>query len=112
MVAYILSLLAGLLMVVGGLLGAVLRVGGMQMMRMARSGVGAGFGGVLGIACGLVVLVSALMLLKEPKGHVMWGTLVIVFSVFSLFGGAGLGVGLLLGLVGGVLAVTWAPTKR
>jgi uncharacterized membrane protein YjjB (DUF3815 family) len=54
------------------------------------------------------------MLNKKPEEHNTWGTLIIVFSVLSVFGGAmgGFAAGLILGLIGGILAITWkAPVK-
>jgi uncharacterized membrane protein len=37
--------------------------------------------------------------------------LIIIFSVLSIFGSmmAGFGIGLILGLIGGILAITWKP---
>ena len=74
-----------------------------------------GFGlfGILGIVFGAIVIISAVMLNSRPQEHSTWGMLIIVFSALSIFGGAmgGLGVGLVLGIVGGILAVTW-KTKQ
>lgn len=74
-----------------------------------------GFGvfGVLGVVFGAIIIVSAVMLNRRPQEHNTWGTLIVVFSVLSIFGGAmgGFGIGLVLGLIGGVLAITWKPTE-
>jgi hypothetical protein len=82
---------------------------GYGMMR----GLGFGFGliALVGLVFGVVVLVSALMLNSRPNEHVKWGTLVLVFSVLSVFGSmmGGFGIGALLGLIGGILAITWKP---
>jgi Family of unknown function (DUF6114) len=53
------------------------------------------------------------MLNSKPEEHSTWGTLILIFSVLSIFGGAmgGFGVGLILGLIGGVLALTWKPIE-
>jgi hypothetical protein len=64
-----------------------------------------GFGFLRNIATfafGIIVIVSALMLYKKPERHVLLGIVIIVFSVLS--GGIAT---LLLGLAGGILAVTW-----
>jgi len=78
------------------------------------SGLSYGFGimSILGMAFGVVVIIGAIMLNRKPHEHTTWGTLIIIFSALSIFGGAmsGLGVGLILGLIGGVLAVTWKPS--
>jgi hypothetical protein len=74
-----------------------------------------GFGlfGILGVVFGVIIIISALMLNRKPREHVTWGTLIVIFSVVSIFGGAmgGFGIGLVLGLIGGVLAITWKPTE-
>jgi len=76
---------------------------------------GFGFGamGILGLVFGLVVIVSAIMLNRKPAEHTTWGSLIIFFSVLSIFGSAmGFGIGLILGLIGGILAITWKSTSQ
>jgi hypothetical protein len=72
---------------------------------------GFGFIGILGLIFGLIVILSAVMLNSRPHEHTTWGILIVVFSALSLFGSmmGGFGVGLLLGLIGGILAITWKP---
>lgn len=43
----------------------------------------------------------------------MGSRLIAVFAALSIFGGAmgGFGVGLVLGLIGGMLGITWKPTE-
>ena len=72
------------------------------------------FGGIFGLAglvFGIVVIVSSVMLYNKPIDHSKWGSLILIFSVLSIFGSAmaGFGVGLILGLIGGILAITWKP---
>jgi len=80
---------------------------------MGGLGYGFGFLGVLGLIFGLIVIISALMLNSKPEQHSTWGILIIIFSVLSIFGSAmgGFGVGLILGLIGGILGVTWKPPQ-
>jgi len=98
--------------------------GGYGMMGYGYTGYGFGNGygltglgfslfGVLGLVFGAIVIVSAVVLNKKPEEHSTWGMIIVIFSVLSIFGGAmgGLGAGLILGLVGGVLAITWKPTQ-
>jgi len=84
---------------------------GFGMMR----GFGYGFGliGVLGLVFGVVVIISAVMLNSRPEQHSTWGILILIFSVLSIFGSmmAGFGIGLILGVIGGILAVTWKPAQ-
>ncbi len=76
---------------------------------MGGLGYGFGFLGALGLIFGLIVIISALMLNSKPEQHSTWGILIIVFSALSVFGSAmgGFGIGLILGLIGGILGVTW-----
>jgi hypothetical protein len=69
--------------------------------------------GALGIVFGVIVIASAVMLYKQPAQHQIWGLLILVFSALSIFGGmAGYLLGLVLGIVGGALAVAWkSPTQ-
>ncbi|MGD0177223.1 MAG: DUF6114 domain-containing protein [Candidatus Bathyarchaeia archaeon] len=130
--ASVLSLIGGIFILLGG--GAMTMLGswignygyGMMsgyggwggMMRpgfgmMGGLGYGFGFLGVLGLIFGVIVIISALMLNNKPDQHSTWGILIIVFSVLSIFGSAmgGFGIGLILGLIGGILALTWKPTE-
>jgi hypothetical protein len=65
---------------------------------------------ILGIVFGIVVLISSIMLYTNPKQHELWGSLIVVFSVLSVLSCmGGMGIGLILGIVGGVLAIVWKP---
>ncbi len=74
---------------------------------------GFGFFGILDLVFGAIIIISAIMLNSKPHEHTTWGILIVLFSVLSIFGGAmgGFGVGLILGLIGGVLAITWKPIE-
>jgi len=136
--AFVLSLIGGIFILIGG--GAITMLGswmgnyGYGMMggyggyggyggwggmmgpgfgMMGGLGYGFGFLGILGLIFGIIVIISALMLNNKPEQHSTWGTLIIVFSVLSIFGSAmgGFGIGLILGLIGGILGVTWKPPQ-
>jgi len=127
--AFILSLIAGIFILLGGgmmsmigsygfggMMGGYGGYGGMMgpgFGMMGGLGYGFGFLGVLGLIFGLIVLISALMLNSKPEQHSTWGTLIVIFSVLSVFGSAmgGFGIGLVLGLIGGILAITWKPPQ-
>jgi hypothetical protein len=119
-VAFVLSLLAGVFIIVGGgarammgaLIGRYRRYSGMMVghgvfARMMR-GLGIGFRLIefVGVVFGIMVIVSALMLYSRPSGHTAWGALILVFSVLSVFGSI---FGFVLGIIGGILAIIWHP---
>jgi len=126
--AFIISLIAGVFIILGGGIMSILGYGFMGMMgRYGNYGgwngmMGPGFGmmgfafgmmGILGLVFGVIVIISALMLNSKPQEHTTWGTLILVFSVLSIFGSAmgGFGIGLILGIIGGILAITWKPPQ-
>lgn len=68
--------------------------------------------GIVGIIFGIIIIVSAVMLYINSTQHVLWGALIIVFSVISIISCmGGLGVGLTLGIIGGILAILWKPKE-
>ncbi len=130
--AFVLSLVAGVFILLGG--GMMLMFGSfMGSYGFGMMGGYGGFGGmmgygrypfgvmspvfgvigVLGLIFGAVVIIGAVMLNKKPAEHSTWGTVIVVFSVLSIFGSAmgGFGVGLILGLIGGILGITWKPPE-
>jgi hypothetical protein len=125
--AFILSLLGGIFILLGGgmwgiigsFMGSYGFSGMMGFYGRRRGMMGSAFGmmglafGLVGLVFGAIVIISAVMLNKKPEEHNTWGTLIIVFSVLSIFGGmSGFGAGLILGLVGGILAITWRPPVK
>lgn len=76
-------------------------------------GFGFGMFGILGLIFGVIVIISAFMLNSKPHEHSTWGTLIVIFSVLSIFGSTmgGFGVGLILGIIGGILGITWKPPQ-
>lgn len=64
----------------------------------------------LSLVSGVVILVSALLLKSRPKEHTTWGILILVFSILSFFGMGGFLIGALLGIIGGAFALSWQPT--
>ncbi len=65
--------------------------------------------GIWGIVCGIVVLVGSYMLRSRPASHVAWGVIILIFSLVSIFAGGGFVIGMILGIVGGILAIVWKP---
>ncbi len=65
--------------------------------------------GAFGLISGIIVLASAVMLQVNLSGRRTWGVLILVFSVLSFLGTGGFVAGAILGIVGGVKALTWKP---
>ncbi len=67
-------------------------------------------GAMVSLASGIIVIIGSLKLYKSSEESTTWGTLIIIFSVVSLLGTGGFIVGFILGLVGGILALTMKPS--
>lgn len=69
--------------------------------------------GLSGLVLGVGIISASIMLNRKPSEHGFWGFLIIVLSAMSMMGGmGGMGIGLLLGIVGGILAVLWRPSNQ
>lgn len=128
-VAFILSLIGGILMLLGGgvfstwfmfgglgmggmMAGFGDMMGGFQGM-MGSFGIPFGFMSgffLIGLVSGVLVMIGALMLNTRPTEHTAWGIIILVFSAISILGMGGFLVGAILGIVGGALAISWKPT--
>jgi hypothetical protein len=125
-VAFALSLIGGILITAGSLVGVGLAVigrpffwgmGGMmgsyygypQMMDGYYYGnyYGMMYGlEAFGLIMGVLVIVFAFLMRSNPPQRKTYGVLVLVFSLISLVGMGGFFIGAILGLIGGVLALT------
>jgi hypothetical protein len=66
----------------------------------------------LGLIAGILVLIGALAILARPAKSRNWGLAILIASAVILaVGGAGF-LACLLGIVGGILAMTWKPAVR
>lgn len=108
--AHVLSLIGGILIVLGGLVEAA--AGAFRTAVFVGLGIVGAFAivlGLVGIAVGLVILYGALQLKSRPQSAKTWGVLIIVLSFVSFLGGDGFLIGLVLSLIGGILAAIWNP---
>jgi len=121
--AFILSLVGGVLILVSGAMTSMMGLygyGGMMngywgygMMSEYRWGISPMMGwfggtfGFVGVIIGALIIISSVMLHNNPAQHSKWGALILVLSLVSIFGMAGYGVGFVLSLVGGILALTF-----
>jgi hypothetical protein len=69
---------------------------------------------VLLILSGVLVLVSAVVMSFRSHQYPTWGTIIVVFSVVGLFAGGNYitGMGSVLGIIGGLLAITYRTAPR
>jgi len=108
--AFVLSLLAGIFIIIGAIIYMVV---GALFSWVPIAGVAVFIYGLMGLIWGIIVLVGAFMMSSDPKKAKTGGVLVLIFSILSLFGAAGgLIIGFILGIVGGILGITWKPTKE
>ncbi len=63
----------------------------------------------IGLVCGALVLLGAIMLHVKPVNKKAWGIIVMVFSIPSVITGGGFIIGFLLGIIGGAKALKWKP---
>lgn len=61
---------------------------------------------VIGLVCGVIVLIGALMLKVQPRDHMIWAIIIIVFSVVSFVGMGGYFIGAILGVIGGAFELS------
>ena len=64
---------------------------------------------VIGLTCGALVLLGAIMLRIKPENKRAWGILMIVFSILSVITGGGFIIGFILGIIAGVKAFGGKP---
>ena len=115
-IVFALSLLAGLLITIGGAFTLTMFLttpfpawgGGMMgMMGGAFMGMFWGMGIISSIALilGILIIVGAYMIKTKPEQTSTWGTLILVSSVIALLGGGGFIIGSILGIIAGILAL-------
>lgn len=62
-----------------------------------------------GLIFGALVLLGALLLRSHPASKKRWGILIIMFSIPSVVTGGGFVIGFILGIIGGVSALSRKP---
>ena len=125
--AFILSLIGGIIILFGSLIGFLLSAFespygtfyGMGPGMMSRFGFGYGYcsGWMLGLSvvalvCGILVLIGAIMLNARPSEHFTCGIIVLIFSIISFIGMGGYFIGAILGIAGGAIALSYRATDK
>lgn len=122
--AYIFSLLAGSLILINGIANYAIALGyfipGPGMMPLMT---GMPFGGGMmfpmmgfsssvlwaslsGVITGPIVLTAAILLYTHTRQQMLWGTIIVAGAIIGLLSGGGFFVGSVLGIVGGLIAIT------
>lgn len=124
--AYFLSMIGGILIAAGGLLRIILVGLGRTPIRFEwLATVARHFGtrfyllnienlglviGLSGLVLGIGILLASSMLNRRSDEHGLWGVVIIILSAMSMMiGMGGMGIGFLLGIVGGAVAILWHP---
>lgn len=108
--AFLLTLIGAILMIVEGIfltvVGSAAGTAG-----FASAATLLGDLGFLGGLFGFIVLLLAIALFRNPYSHVGYGIAILILSLLSLFGGGGFILGLILGMVGGIMAIIFSPEQ-
>ena len=123
-IASILSLIGGILMLIASAASSIwfisggLVIGGMMSgyhTMMGNLGTLNSFIGglsLIGLVSGIFVIIGAIMVNTRPIEHASWGLIILVFSITSFLGTGGFIIGAILGIMGGVLAMSWKPGSK
>ena len=119
--AFLLSLIGGVLILIGSLVVVGLGIfaafgmgymGSMMNRMMGGFGTVGVLGGVsiiavsiIGIASAVIVIYGAFSIRDKPTARTTWGPLILAFSLISLLSFGGFLVGAILGILGGILAM-------
>jgi MFS family permease len=112
--AILLSYIGGLLVLFSGI--SIFILGSFMSSIIPVPGVPVGVmiitAGIWGIICGVFIIAGGYLLQSKPReAHTLWGILIFVFALTSYFGGGGFFIGGILGIVGGLMAVSWNPDQ-
>jgi len=95
--AFALSLASGILVVLGAFVLLLISFGFFTIF------------GLLGLAFGTIILFAAVLMYARPREHAIWGVIVLVFACVSIVSIGGFIAGMILGIIGGALAIAWRP---
>jgi len=104
-----LSLAAGIIIVIGSLVSSFWHMTFFPQMGWMMGQQFAGgivFGSIVNIVFGAIVMGGAILMFKKPLQTSQWGVIVLVASALSFIGMGGFMIGGILGIIGGVIALT------
>ncbi|MGC9165777.1 MAG: DUF6114 domain-containing protein, partial [Thermoprotei archaeon] len=108
--AFVLSLLAGIFILLGGI--AISAMG--SFIPIPFAGAIIVILGLLGMIFGIIIIFGSMMINSgDPSKVKNGGIIVLIFSILSLItSSGGFIIGFILGLIGGILALTWKPAQQ
>jgi uncharacterized protein DUF6114 len=109
--ASVVSLIGGVLILIGGLfvaaLGGAVNAAGYYAAGGALSGLG-----LLGALFGFIIILLAIGMYLHPDQTVGYGIAILILSLLSLVSGGGFIIGLILGVIGGILGIVFHPSDE
>jgi len=115
--AFVLSLIGGLIYLIVGLIivgASTIASSFTDIVALPEIGTLLAVVGGIGVLCGLIMAVGAVLMYSESKSRVRLGAvLVLVFAlVGALFTVGGFVIGFILALVGSILGLVWKPQEN
>jgi energy-converting hydrogenase Eha subunit A len=112
--AYILSLIGGILILIGGIATAIIAafIGAYSLSVIPGLAALAIAFGIVALILGIVILYLAMQLRQNPRTDAVHnnGIIILVLAIVSIFvGGGGFYIGAILAIIGGILALVWKP---
>jgi hypothetical protein len=107
----VLGLIGGILILLGGLDELVVLYTTVVSVAPFVGGFWLAALGLIGVGAGLVVILFSVFVYVNPRQHVVYGVIILIGSLLSVFALSGFLVGLVLGVVGGALAIAWSPYR-
>lgn len=101
--AFILSLIGGIFVVLGGLIWAVVGT-------FLAFFTGLGFLLYAFLVFGIIVIIGAFMMNSNPRLTTTWGIVILILGIISLIGII-TALGGLLAIIGGAFALSWKPPR-
>src|SRR5207245_10509395 len=111
--AMVLSLIGGLFVIFGG---AALAFAGSIIGSFNVTGAASASNtvlalGIVGVIMGIIMVVGGFMMYSKPTSAKMWGVIVLILAIISWVTAiGGFFIGFLLGLIGGILVLTFKPS--
>jgi hypothetical protein len=103
--AFILSLIGGIFVLLGGLaLGALGTL-------LAIFTFGAGLVLWIFAVFGIIIIIGAIMINSSPGSAKTWGIVILILGIISLIGIV-TALGGILSIIGGAMAIAWKPSTR